>query len=89
MKFTLPVLKQLSINIEITENPYGLPFDELFTMAARINKKRAFLFVSKVLGKHIPVNPNKSLLVGALLANRYIETVKGKNTKKRNVGRSF
>ncbi|MFO1444717.1 phosphoribosyltransferase family protein [Bacillus sp. Bva_UNVM-123] len=85
MKFTLPVLKQLSVNIKITENPYGLPFDELFTMAARINKKRAFLFVSKVLGKHIPVNPNKSLLVGALLANRYIETVKGKNTEKKEM----
>ncbi|MEC0180056.1 phosphoribosyltransferase family protein [Paenibacillus peoriae] len=37
-------------------------------MAARVNKKRAFLFVSKVLGKHIPVNPYTSLLSGAALA---------------------
>ncbi|MGG4218193.1 phosphoribosyltransferase family protein [Paenibacillus jamilae] len=37
-------------------------------MAARINKKRSFLFVSKVLGKHIPVNPYTSLLSGAALA---------------------
>ncbi|AIQ33472.1 phosphoribosyltransferase family protein [Paenibacillus sp. FSL R5-0345] len=37
-------------------------------MAARINKKRSFLFVSKVLGKHIPVNPYTPLLSGAALA---------------------
>ncbi|MDU8674708.1 phosphoribosyltransferase family protein [Paenibacillus polymyxa] len=37
-------------------------------MAARVNKKRSFLFVSKVLGKHIPVNPYTSLLSGAALA---------------------
>ncbi|NOU99648.1 phosphoribosyltransferase [Paenibacillus sp. LMG 31457] len=36
-------------------------------MAARINKKRSFLFVSKVLGKHIPVNPYTSLLSGVSL----------------------
>ncbi|MFD1773783.1 phosphoribosyltransferase family protein [Paenibacillus rhizophilus] len=36
-------------------------------MAARINKKRSFLFVSKVLGKHIPVNPYTPLLTGAAL----------------------
>ncbi|WP_342424765.1 phosphoribosyltransferase family protein [Paenibacillus sp. FSL E2-0178] len=37
-------------------------------MAARINKKRSFLFVSKVLGKHIPVGPYTPLLSGAALA---------------------
>ncbi|KAF6585155.1 phosphoribosyltransferase family protein [Paenibacillus polymyxa] len=37
-------------------------------MAARVNKKRSFLFVSKVLGKHISVNPYTSLLSGAALA---------------------
>lgn len=42
--------------------------DKLFAMAARVNKKRSFLFVSKVLGKHIPVNPYTSLLSGAALA---------------------
>lgn len=83
MKFTLPILGELSVNIDIIENPYQLPFGELFTMAARINKKRAFLFVSKVLGKHIPINPQKGLLAGALLANRYMEAVKGQNTGKR------
>lgn len=83
MKFTLPVLGNLSVNINITDNPYELQYDELFTMAARINKKRAFLFVSKVLGKHMPIMPKKGLLTGALLANRYMEVVKGQETGKR------
>lgn len=52
-------------------------------MAARINKKRAFLFVSKVLGKHIPIDPRKGILTGALLANRYMETVRGIETGRR------
>lgn len=33
------------------------PLDELFEIAQRRNPKRAFLFVSKVLGRHIPVSP--------------------------------
>lgn len=32
--------------------------DELLDFAERINPKRAFLFVSKVLGRHIPVKPS-------------------------------
>ncbi|MFC0415343.1 phosphoribosyltransferase family protein [Cytobacillus solani] len=80
MKLTLPILNQLTVEIEITDNPYGLTLDDLFQMAARMNKKRSFLFVSKVLGKHIPINPKMGLLTGALLANRYIETVKGIET---------
>ena len=46
-------------------------------MATRINKKRSFLFVSKVLGKHLAVNPHIPLLVGSLLAMRYMEVVHG------------
>lgn len=33
------------------------PLDALFDIAERRNPKRAFLFVSKVLGRHIPVAP--------------------------------
>ena len=33
--------------------------DDLFDIAERNNPKRAFLFVSKILGKHIPVSPKK------------------------------
>ncbi len=40
------------------------------------------MFVSKVLGKHIPINPRIGLLTGELLANRYMEKVKKKETGK-------
>lgn len=76
-KFTYNILDSLKTEIEVEENPYHLPIEELFTMAARINKKRSFLFVSKVLGKHLPINPNKGLLTAALLAARFLESVKG------------
>lgn len=36
-----------------------VPAEEMFGFAERINPKRAFLFVSKVLGRHIPVAPEK------------------------------
>ena len=70
------ILDSIETKINITENPYQLPLEELFTMAARVNKKRSFLFVSKVLGKHLPIDPNKGLLTGALLAARFIEKAK-------------
>lgn len=35
-----------------------LELKELVEYGSRINKKRGFLFVSKVLGKHIPVHPS-------------------------------
>ncbi|WEK55070.1 MAG: phosphoribosyltransferase family protein [Candidatus Cohnella colombiensis] len=65
---TYNIAEGLNVNVTIMSNPYGLPLDALFAMAARINKKRAFLFVSKILGKHIPVNPYVSLLSGAALS---------------------
>lgn len=61
------ILGDLQVTIEVTHNPLNLPLDMFFKMAARINKKRSFLFVSKILGKHLPVNPNVSLLGGAAL----------------------
>jgi hypothetical protein len=78
-KYTYNILNSIKTEIEVTENPYDLPIEELFTMAARINKKRSFLFVSKVLGKHLPINPHKGLLTAALLGARYLETVRETN----------
>ncbi|HEY2421107.1 MAG TPA: phosphoribosyltransferase family protein [Neobacillus sp.] len=75
-KHTFQILDSIEIELEITSNPFGLSIEDLFTMAARINKKRSFLFVSKVLGKHLPIDPKKGLLIGALLAARFIEDVK-------------
>jgi hypothetical protein len=77
-KYLFNILDSIEAEIEITENPFNLPIDELFTMAARINKKRSFLFVSKLIGKHIPINPHKGFITSALLAARYYEAATGK-----------
>ncbi|XJZ25886.1 phosphoribosyltransferase family protein [Bacillota bacterium Lsc_1132] len=76
-KYSFPILDFFDVEVEVTNNPYILPLDELFTMAARMNKKRSFLFVSKLIGKHIPVHPNKALVTSALLAVRYYESKMG------------
>ena len=70
-KYSYQILDGLSIQLEIIENPLNLKIEDLFVMAARKNKKRSFLFVSKVLGKHLPINPAMGLLTGALLAGQY------------------
>lgn len=75
--YNYPILDLFNAQIEITQNRYQLPLDDFFTMAARVNKKRSFLFVSKLIGKHIPVKPNKSLLASALLAATYYEDEMG------------
>jgi len=76
-KISLPIIHNLQMDIIIEENPFHLPLEDFFKMAARINKKRAFLFVSKLLGKHLPIEPNKGLLTGFMLAARYEEIITG------------
>ncbi|MGX6442471.1 phosphoribosyltransferase family protein [Neobacillus sp. K501] len=75
--YSFTILDAIDVDIAVSDNPYLLPLEELLIMAARINKKRSFLFVSKVLGKHLPIQPQKGLLTSAFLAARYAETVKG------------
>ena len=58
----------LNISLTITQNNCAIPVSKLFTMSARENKKRDFLFVSKVIGKHIPMIPGTLKIVGAILA---------------------
>jgi len=50
--------KELTSGI-LTVTPTGGTFslDSLFDIAERRNPKRAFLFVSKILGRHIPISP--------------------------------
>lgn len=49
-----------------------------FRVAERINPKRAFLFVSTVLGRHIPVRPSEHFeAVGALVDKCLPETITG------------
>jgi Phosphoribosyl transferase/TRSP domain C terminus to PRTase_2 len=47
-----------------------MPLDELCGFGSRRNRKRAFLIVSKVLGKHIPVRPSLMDRVHCLLAQK-------------------
>ena len=54
--------------LTLTINRADLPPDELFALGARANPRRAFLFVSKVLGKHIPVPTETLVRVHRLLA---------------------
>lgn len=77
MKESYTILDDLKVEVEVLHNPYNFSLHELFQMATRINKKRSFLFVSKVLGKHLAVSPQLPLLVGNLLAMRYLEVVHG------------
>jgi hypothetical protein len=76
-KYSFQILDNLSIDLEITDNPFSFQLEELFVMAARRNKKRSFLFVSKILGKHLPINAAKGLLTGSLLAEQYAHTLTG------------
>ncbi|WP_342441607.1 phosphoribosyltransferase family protein [Lysinibacillus sp. FSL K6-0057] len=73
----LSILPNYSIDIEITYNPHNFALTDLFRMAARINKKRQFLFVSTVLGKHLAVHPQIPLLTGTLLAMLYQQQLIG------------
>ncbi|WP_140919106.1 phosphoribosyltransferase domain-containing protein [Limnobaculum xujianqingii] len=49
---------ELSTGVISVRSDQPADFNALFEMAERNNPKRSFLFVSKVLGKHIPVTPS-------------------------------
>ncbi|MBS4172658.1 phosphoribosyltransferase family protein [Bacillus sp. FJAT-49736] len=74
-EYIYKIQNKVKIKVKITENDYQIPPQYIFDMAARINKKRAFLFVSRVLGKHLPVHPSTPLLASALLASKYMKEV--------------
>ncbi|MEE1131180.1 MAG: phosphoribosyltransferase family protein [Caryophanon sp.] len=69
------ILNQVHVDVHVTNNPYQFNESQLFEMAMRINKKRSFLFISNVLGKHIALPPQIPLLLGQLLAMRYMDIV--------------
>ena len=62
----------LQISLNIKENKCNIPVSKLFTMSARENKKRDFLFVSKVIGKHMPMIPDTLKIIGGILARLWI-----------------
>lgn len=61
----------MSVKIKISENNYNMNIDDLIVMGNRSNNsKRNFLFVSKVLGKHIEVKPNICRAIGFILSSK-------------------
>lgn len=63
----------LDINISVTDAYPGLSPESLFSVALRVNKKRQFLFVSKLIAKHLAVHPSAALGTGTLLASLLME----------------
>lgn len=63
--------------IQITSKQQDYSLEDLFDIAERCNPKRAFLFVSKVLGRHIPVSPSVMRRVYRQLANQFPEGITG------------
>ena len=68
---------KLKISLNIEENKCNIPVSNLFTMSARENKKRDFLFVSKVIGKHMPMIPDTLKIIGGILARLWINEREG------------
>lgn len=70
---------------QITENRYDFNVDDIFVVGKRNNNaKRSFLFISKLLGKHLSVNPEVVKASGFLLSSlkygfdndQYIDCIK-------------
>ncbi|HZK83885.1 MAG TPA: phosphoribosyltransferase family protein [Desulfosporosinus sp.] len=74
-KMTTYNLEGQRVAVTLTNNPFDFELQTLFSLAARKNKKRGFLFVSKVLGKHVPVDPFVPLLAGAALAVQFLRKI--------------
>lgn len=58
----------LRLTLEMDRPRFSLRPQDLFALAMRHNQNRAFLFVSKVLGKHLPIRPGVLPAAGKLLA---------------------
>ncbi|MBM7702489.1 phosphoribosyltransferase family protein [Metabacillus iocasae] len=76
-KYTYNVLDNLQVDVTIHKRLHELEPQHLFNMAARMNKKRSFLFVSSVLGKHLAIRPVVPGFASALLASAFYEARTG------------
>lgn len=66
----------MSIEIKISKNNYNIDINDLIVMGSRLNNSnRNFLFISKVLGKHIEVKPDICRAIGFVLGS----TIYGEN----------
>ncbi|HMA45705.1 MAG TPA: phosphoribosyltransferase domain-containing protein, partial [Frankiaceae bacterium] len=60
----------LGLSVRVDHDAHGAGLDGLAGLALRRNPRRAHLLVSRVLGKHLPVDPAVALAAGAVLAGR-------------------
>lgn len=65
---TLTAGSALRLELALDAPRFGMGPDRLFSLALRNNPNRAFLFVSRVLGKHIPIRPAALPAAGKLLS---------------------
>lgn len=65
--------QHLDLAVTVREAYQGLPAEALFSMGLRVNKKRQFLFISKLIAKHLAVSPSVALGTGSLLASLLME----------------
>lgn len=70
MRYQIPIQAGL---LDIETRREDLPLDELLAFASRQNPRRGFLFVSRVLGKHIPCAPTQMRNVYEHLAESLIK----------------
>jgi hypothetical protein len=69
------VAEQLGLRLEIDSDVLGGRLDRMAGLALRRNPRRAHLLVSRLLGKHLPVDPQEALDAGALLAGQLPDAV--------------
>lgn len=65
------MIDKLGLDISLKYNPFNFQLGDLFALGARKNPKRNFLFVSKLIGKHISVQPEIPVISGRLLADLF------------------
>lgn len=69
-----------NVNITINENLYDFKLNDLMEIGQRTNNsKRNFLFISKLLGKHIIVDPDICKSAGLLLSSLKYKNINNKN----------
>lgn len=75
----------MSVDINIRENKYNLNLNDLIIMGKRINNnKRNFLFISKVLGKHIEAKPRVCKEIGLKLTRLIFDKEEKEKSYKNN-----
>lgn len=70
LKQNIQLERIIIMKLNIKENYYGLNINDLIAIGNRAyNEKRNFLFISKCIGKHLPINPDMIRMAGLALAH--------------------